>query len=46
MNAETAGAAMKDSRLAVVLGPLLGTPLVAIVLFLLLFLYFGYSLEQ
>lgn len=46
MNAETAGAAMKDSRLAVVLGPLLGTPLVAIVLFLLLFLYFGYSLEH
>ncbi|GAB1859853.1 Protein amnionless [Camponotus japonicus] len=46
MNAETAGAAMKDSRLAVILGPLLGTPLVAIALFLLLFLYFGYSLEH
>ncbi|XP_072747689.1 protein amnionless isoform X2 [Anoplolepis gracilipes] len=45
-NAETAGAAMKDSRLAVILGPLLGTPLVAIALFLLAFLYFGYSLEH
>ncbi|KMQ92377.1 protein amnionless-like protein, partial [Lasius niger] len=43
--AETAGAAMKDSRLAVTLGPLLGTPLVAIALLLLAFLYFGYSLE-
>lgn len=43
-NAETAGAAMKDSRLAVTLGPLLGTPLVVIALLLLAFLYFGYSL--
>ncbi|XP_011872566.1 PREDICTED: uncharacterized protein LOC105564646 [Vollenhovia emeryi] len=45
-NAETAGAAMKDSRLAVTLGPLFGTPLVAIALLLLVFLYFGYSLEH
>lgn len=45
-NAETAGAAMKDSRLAVTLGPLLGTPLVLIALLLLAFLYFGYSLEH
>ncbi|XP_029154931.1 protein amnionless [Nylanderia fulva] len=44
--AETAGAAMKDSRLAVTLGPLLGTPLVVIALLLLAFLYFGYSLEH
>ncbi|XP_036149224.1 protein amnionless [Monomorium pharaonis] len=43
-NAETAGAAMKDSRLAVILGPLFGTPLVVIALLLLAFLYFGYSL--
>ncbi|XP_011638792.1 uncharacterized protein LOC105428278 [Pogonomyrmex barbatus] len=43
-NAETAGAAMKDSRLAVTLGPLFGAPLVVIALFLLAFLYFGYSL--
>ncbi|EFN80333.1 Amnionless protein [Harpegnathos saltator] len=43
-SAETAGAAVKDSRLAVALGPLLGTPLVVIVLLLLGFLYFGYSL--
>ncbi|XP_024871634.1 protein amnionless-like [Temnothorax curvispinosus] len=43
-NAETAGAAMKDSRLAVTLGPLLGTPLVVIALLLLAFLYYGYSL--
>ncbi|EZA50641.1 hypothetical protein DMN91_003527 [Ooceraea biroi] len=43
---ETAGAAMKDSRLAVTLGPLFGTPLVIIALLLLAFLYFGYSLGQ
>ncbi|XP_011161778.1 protein amnionless-like [Solenopsis invicta] len=43
-NAETAGAAIKDSRLAVTLGPLLATPLVVIALLLLAFLYFGYSL--
>ncbi|KAG5326348.1 AMNLS protein, partial [Acromyrmex heyeri] len=45
-NAETAGAAMKDTRLAVTLGPLFGIPLVVITLLLLAFLYFGYSLEQ
>ncbi|KYM93910.1 PREDICTED: uncharacterized protein LOC108781779 [Cyphomyrmex costatus] len=45
-NAETAGAAMKDSRLAVTLGLLFGTPLVVITLLLLIFLYFGYSLEH
>lgn len=44
--AETAGAALKDSRLAVALGPLLVTPLVVIVLLSLAFLYFGYSLER
>ncbi|XP_020279310.1 protein amnionless-like [Pseudomyrmex gracilis] len=44
--AETAGAALKDSRLAVALGPLLVTPLVVIVLLSLAFLYFGYSLES
>ncbi|KAL0125777.1 hypothetical protein PUN28_004677 [Cardiocondyla obscurior] len=45
-SAETAGAAMKDSWLAVTLGPLFVTPLVVIVLLILTFLYFGYSLEH
>ncbi|XP_014469421.1 PREDICTED: protein amnionless-like [Dinoponera quadriceps] len=44
VSVETAGAAIKDSRLAVALGPFLGAPAVVIVLLLLAFLYFGYSL--
>ncbi|XP_067209324.1 uncharacterized protein Amnionless isoform X2 [Linepithema humile] len=46
MIAETAGAAMKDSRLAVTLGPFFGAALAVIALLLSAFLYFGYSLEN
>ncbi|XP_017893152.1 uncharacterized protein LOC108632836 [Ceratina calcarata] len=40
---ETAGAAMRDHRLAVALIPLIGTPFVVLFLFFLGFLYFSYS---
>ncbi|XP_032677849.1 protein amnionless-like [Odontomachus brunneus] len=46
MIAEAAGASVKDSRLAVTLGPFFGILLILIVLYLLGCLYVGYSLKH
>lgn len=46
LSVETAGAALKDYRLAAVLIPFFGTPLIILLLVFLGFMSFGYSFRQ
>ncbi|KAK2585029.1 hypothetical protein KPH14_008553 [Odynerus spinipes] len=43
---ESTGAPLSSSRLASILGPLFGAPLVILVLLIAVFLYFGYSMRH